>query len=148
MLTWFEAGMPLTTEEVGVAERRLGVKFPPAYAQTIALHSGASNPDECEFEYLDRGRKRVGNFGTLLSLRDDQLNNLFETIDNLGDQLPKGIVPVIDTGSGDCVCLDYRTSLVPPVVYFAHERIGEDAIVPLEDSFADFLNVLRKPDEE
>jgi cell wall assembly regulator SMI1 len=146
-LTWFEPGEPLAAAEIESAEMRLGVKFPSDYAQVVASHSGGSNPDESEFEYLDKGRKRIGNFGTLLSLNQAKSGNLFEAIENLGDQLPAGVIPVMDTGSGDCVCLDYRKSPFPSIIYFVHERVGEDAVVSLTGTFAEFLDRLKEPDE-
>ena len=147
-LTWFELGEPVEAEEIESAEKRLNVKFPPDYAQVVTLHSGASNPDQCEFEYLDGGRKKIGNFGTLLSVQEAHPDNLFDAIENLGDQLPAGLLPVVDTGSGDCVCLDYRKSAMPSVAYFVHERTSESAIVPLANTFAEFLNLLKEPDDE
>lgn len=147
-LAWFDPGQAVSGEELALAERRLNVKFPPDYAHVVLLHSGACNPDQCEFEYWDVGRRKVGNFGALLGVRQSQSSNIFEVIDNIGDQLPVGVLPVVDTGSGDFVCLDYRKSEVPVIAYFAHERTGEGAIVPLANTFAEFLDLLTEPDEE
>jgi len=125
----------------------LAVNFPQDYIAIVVNHSGASNPDKCEFEYEDNGRVRVGNFGLLLSLGDGQSENIFEAIENLGDQLPAGVIPIVDTGMGDFICFDYRKEGAPCIVYFSHEKNDEQAIIPLASSFAEFLGKLRKPDD-
>ncbi|MCB5190295.1 SMI1/KNR4 family protein [Methylobacillus arboreus] len=147
-LTWFESGKTLNTHQIDATEQQLEVKFPPDYISVVKDHSGASNPDECEFRYIDKERVRIGNFGTLLSLCNEQPNNVLEVIENLGDQLPKKIVPIIETGSGDYICFDYRIEKIPFVIYFSHERLNEEAIIPLTQTFTEFLENLKQPIEE
>lgn len=147
-LTWFEPGEVIDEQDIVFAQNRLGVLFPPDYLSVASVHDGASNPDECEFEYIDRGRKRIGNFGTLLSLRDGYPDGVFDAIENLGDQLPKSVIPIIDTGSGDCICFDYRDSSIPSIVYFSHELAGDEATIFVAKSFAEFLDGLKEPEDE
>lgn len=144
-LSWFEPGTPLDADEIRAAENRLGVNFPQDYIDFVKPHSGASNPDKSEFEYYDQGMKRVGNFGTLLSLVESDAESVFETIGNLSEQIPDRVIPVVDTGSGDCVCFDYRNLEVPKVIYFAHERSGEQSLLPLAGSFSEFVDKLQEP---
>lgn len=146
-LHWFEPGEKLSSDELARAQAQLGVFLPVDYSELVMKHDGGSNPDECEFEYLDRGRARKGNFGALLSLRPSSAENVLDAMQDLGDQLPAGVVPIIDTGSGDFVCFDYRAGQ-PCVVYFAHERAGDDAIISLAPSFAEFVDNLREPVDE
>lgn len=143
-LHWFEPGERLSSDELANAQMQLGVFLPADYSSVVLKHDGGSNPDECSFDYVVDGRKRVGNFGMLLSLRKTSSENVFETIENLGEQLPQGVIPVVDTGSGDFVCFDYRAG-TPSVVYFAHERPSDKAIIPLTASFAEFVERLREP---
>jgi hypothetical protein len=147
-LNWFEPGIALNAAELASAQERLQIRFPPDYARIVMANSGASNPDESEFEYLDGGSLRVGNFGSLLALRQDQSETIFEAMEDLGDQLPEGVVPVIETGSGDYVCLDFRDYARPAIVYFNHERPPGEALIYLDSTFTDFLQRLRVPETE
>jgi cell wall assembly regulator SMI1 len=146
-LQWLEPGDRLTSEELARVQAQLGVFLPADYSDLVMKHDGASNPRESEFAYADRGRTRIGNFGALLSVRQVRGENVFATLNDLGEQLPQGIIPVVATGSGDFICFDYRAGK-PSVVYFAHERVGEDAILQLAPTFGEFLDSLRAPVDE
>lgn len=146
-LHWFEPGERLSSDELAKAQAHLGVFLPADYTDLVLKHDGGSNPDECSFEYAVDGRTRVGNFGVLLSLRQSSSENVFETIENLAEQLPKGVIPIMDTGSGDFVCFDYRAG-APTVVYFAHERADDKAVIPLANSFGEFVESLREPADD
>lgn len=146
-LDWLEPGEPLAANEIASVEELLGVKFPSDYIMCIAEHSGASNPSESDFLYVDRGKRQVGCFGSLLSLRAGHSDRLVDAFRDLGDQLPVGIIPVVDA-CGDFVCLDYRKSNEPTIAYFAHELSGDDSIIAIASSFSEFLDSLYIPDEE
>ncbi|MDM4772897.1 SMI1/KNR4 family protein [Solimonas sp. SE-A11] len=147
-LNWFEPGSPLEVNEIEAAEEGFGVKLPRDYVEFVLVNSGGSNPDESVFEYLDQGKKRVGNFGVLLSLSAEDEFSVFATLENLSGQLPDKVIPVVGSGSGDYVCLDFRGSDLPGVVYFLHERSGDFALVPLASSFSAFLDRLQEPEDE
>lgn len=147
-LNWFEPGNPLDAEEIAAAQKKLHVELPSDYVLLIQSHAGASNPDESEFEYYDQGMKKIGNFGTILSLSQFDDESVFGAMDNLSQQLPQRVIPIVDTGSGDCICFDYRTSPNPSIVYFAHEHSSAQALIPLADSFSSFLEKLQEPTEE
>ncbi len=147
-LDWLEPGQTLESDEIAATEALLGVKFPADYATFIGAHSGASNPKESEFVYVDRGERQTGNFGALLSLREDQYDRLVDTLRDLGDQIPAGIIPIVETGWGDCVCLDYRESKDPAIAYFSHELSGDESIIRIAQSFSEFLDSLYIPDTD
>jgi cell wall assembly regulator SMI1 len=146
-LHWFEAGQALTPGELAKAQARLGVTLPDDYISLVSRHDGGSNPDECEFAYLDQGSTRIGNFGVLLSLRPGDSETVHGTLEDLGDQLPKNVIPIVGSGSGDFICLDYRAGS-PSVVYFAHERVGDEAMIPLASSVAELVDHLQKPSDD
>lgn len=146
-LNWFGPGEALGSRDIDLAESRLGVKFPADYMEMVSAHAGADNPDESEFEYMDDGELCVGNFGVLLSLRGYQSASVFRVLDTLGEQLPSRVVPVVGTGSGDFVCLDYRESEFPSVVYFAHENSQGSDVILLARSFSEFVDSLKAPDD-
>lgn len=147
-LTWFESGSALRDSDITNAQVKLGVIFPPEYIQVLKEHSGASNPDECEFYYKDGERTGIGNFGLLLGVTASDEENIFAVIENLGNQLPAKIVPIISSGSGDFVCFDYRSNPSKPiVVYFLHERQGESCILKVANTFSEFLGMLHEPND-
>jgi len=147
-LDWLEPGDKLDPRELAAAEAKLGVRFPSDYAEIVCAHSGASNPDASMFSYEDRGKKRLGNFGMLLRLRDTESQNVFEAIEDLADQLPARVIPVAGTGSGDFICLDYRNSANPSVVFWNHNRVVAESISPLDSTFASFLARLTVPADD
>ncbi len=145
-LSWFEPGVGASREEVDALERAIGFKLPHDFAEFVTRHAGSSNPDECEFDVVEsNGSKRQGNFGLLMSLSGADSESVLSALSDLRDQIPVGLVPVIDTGSGDFVCLDFRSGAETSVVYFFHEKSGGTAIVPLAQTFTDFLDGLRTP---
>lgn len=145
-LTWSDPGEMLSADDIKAAESRLNVQFPMDYREMISSHSNG-NPEECVFQYAQQGEKEYGNFGFLMSLLDWQEENVFEAIEDFGERLPNGLVPIIGTGMGDFVCLNYSSSEVPTIVYFSHETPIEDAVSPLANTFSEFLELLTVPED-
>lgn len=145
-LNWSYPGESIRAEDIVSVEQRLAVKFPEDYIEMISAHSGAYNPDECSFKYLDHGENHGSNFGYLVTLQDEQPQNVFEVIEDLEERLPKHLIPIIGTGSGDFVCLDYRLSDTPVISYFAHDYPLEDSVSFVAYTFSDFLELLTIPE--
>ena len=144
-LGWFEPGHGADKNAIRGLESVLGLRLPDDFSEFASEFAGASNPDESEFDVLERsGRKWVGNLGSVLRLEGDDVETILGTMRDLGSQIPPGVVPIVGTGSGDYVSLDFRSGDVS-VVYFAHEKTGEDSLIPLASSFADFLEMVRAP---
>jgi hypothetical protein len=145
MLEWQADQAPLPDTVVTGAELILGLKLPDSYrALAHAWPGGHPVPDEFVVPH-PRG-SWISCVGVLLSLDPRHSDNVFECIKHLAvdNQLPRGLLPIIDDG-GDLVCLDYRVTSGPPaVVYWAHELGGEKAIVPVSVSFEAFLELLHQ----
>lgn len=93
-------------------------------------------------------RKLPLNFGAVLDAEGDGTESVIATVNNLDSQLPKNIIPVVSTGDGDYVCIDFRNKEHSTIVYFAHEKNYDDSIVPPAETFTDFLAMLRlEPDD-
>lgn len=148
-LHWFDTGDGTDLEAIHEVERFVGMKFPMDFIDFVIKHSGASNPDESEF-VIERhdGRTIIGNFGSVLQMRGNGPDTVLGTMHNLGEQIPKNVVPIIGTGSGDYICLDMRTVDTGVVAYFYHGRTGDDAIRPLSNTFSEFLEMLQEPADE
>lgn len=150
-LTWLDPGMPLEAIDLDILEHRLGVAFPQGYRALVLNHDGASNPAESTFAFSTAtGRKRVGNFGALLSLSANRSDSgselLLECLEGLGNRLPGDVVPIISTGNGDYICLDYRDRRpVPTIAYFDHEQSSSLSFV--DNSFEQFIEMLQVPDD-
>lgn len=144
-LNWSDPGEKTGHDVIERAEEELQVRFPEDYREMISAHSDGS-PEECVFQYVQNGVNEYGNFGFLMSLLDWQEENIFEAIEDFGDRLPDGLVPIIGTGMGDFVCLNYHSSEVPTIVYFSHETPIENAVSPLADTFSEFLELLNIPE--
>lgn len=147
-LHWFEMGDGTDLEAIHEVERIVGVEFPADFTEFVIKYAGASNPDECEFvvEELE-GRSVIGNFGSVLEMSGDGPDSVLGSLHNLGGQIPKNVVPIIGTGSGDYICLDMRTVETGVVAYFYHGRTGDGAIKPLTHTFSEFLEMLQVPSD-
>jgi hypothetical protein len=80
----------------------------------------------------------------LLSLDRDDPSSMLATALALAGELPQKVVPFGEDAGGDYSCFDYRSSdSNPTVVYWHHERAGDDSISPLAPSFTHLLEMLR-----
>jgi hypothetical protein len=150
VLSWESYQKPLPDAVVTGAEMILGVRLPEAY-RSLVQRWPAGRPDRREFPVPHKTGTWVSCIGELKSLDPRHSGNVFACISNLAidSQLPEGLLPIIDDGGGDLVCLDYRReSSEPTVVYWAHELGGEDAVVDIAPTFQAFLDLLRSEVED
>jgi cell wall assembly regulator SMI1 len=147
-LSWFEHGHGASNDAVASLEREIGFDFPEDYRQFLIAFAGAGNPDESSFNVIDKGRPFAANFGSVLSVAIGENDSVRETMTNLGDSLMPGIVPIISTGMGDLVCLDFRNGMAASVVYYNHNRPLENSIIPLAHNFTIFLDMLEITSDE
>lgn len=147
-LSWFEPGKGASPTEVAEIEARLGHRFPDDYREFLMRYAGSSNPDESEFRVTDsRGDTWGTGVGVLLGVNPAEPDSIVSAYEDLAEQLPDGVVPIIDDGGGDFVCLDYRHGPDPSISYFAHERPPEENIIRLAPNFSAFLDLLTEPEE-
>jgi cell wall assembly regulator SMI1 len=148
-LAWDGTHQEIGDADVRKVEAELGVNLPADFAEYVKPHHGGS-PDKSDFFYAD---PRIGQVNSclaeLLSFDLAYDDNIVTTRKDLGDQLPPGVVPFGATGFGDYVCFDFRRRPdSPSVVYWSHEKPIEESVIPLADSFTDFLDRLRAPEDE
>lgn len=149
-LTWEDCEPPVDDEVIEGLERSLDVKFPSDFREVMQLCHGGNPVERCDFYYDNPtlGRPIRSGIGALMTLYPDDTGGILTTLRLLAmdDQLPDKIVPFAEGGGGDMMCLDYRTDPDHPgVVYWAHEEEKESAIIPLADSFSEFLDKLLPP---
>jgi hypothetical protein len=148
-LNWLEDGEGTDLECVRSVESITAVRFPADFIDFVMKNAGASNPDESEFVIERFGERELfGNFGHVLTMGDSGSDSVLGTMRNLGDQIPRGVIPIVGTGSGDYICIDGRPTAQSTIAYFHHGRTGGEAVVPLAGTFSQFLIMLRQPAEQ
>ncbi|MDA1525325.1 SMI1/KNR4 family protein [Bacillus cereus] len=133
---------PLGNEEAVVRfENMLEIVLPNDYKLCITNYN-AGRPRPNVFDTAQR-KELVAK--ALLSF--DQLNveNIWDTFENVKNQLPKRIVPFMSDQFGNYICFDYRTSNEPTVVFWDHELSHqniEKGISYIANSFSEFVEGL------
>src|SRR5579871_1529605 len=125
----------VSDEAIRAVEARLGVRFPSDYVECVRRCDGGW-PKPHHFDYPDPALGPVEtSIGRFLSLDSTRKGNLLDVVEWLSDQLPAQVVPFADEPGGDFLCFDYRGGGAPAVVYWMHEREGEEAVAPLAPTF-------------
>ena len=142
-VVWRWTSEPLSERAIRNAERVLGVAFPADYRACVRdNHGGAPEPADFTAD-LGEGRRLAGSVGLLLTLDPRQDENVLATTQALTAErgLPHGLIPIIDDGDGNFVCLDYRADPLnrEPVVAYVSKG-GE--VVALAPEFTAFLGRL------
>jgi cell wall assembly regulator SMI1 len=146
-LSWFDKGEGADEPSVRTLEDAIGFKFPPDFREFLIQYAGFGNPDEHEFKVMNDRQTFVANFGNMLSVKNAP-GSIRAVMNNLGDQLLPGIIPIIGTGMGDLVCLDFRNEKNCSVVYFNQSAAREKSIIPLAHNFTIFLEMLQAPQDD
>ncbi|MFO1041860.1 MAG: SMI1/KNR4 family protein [Planctomycetaceae bacterium] len=132
---------PLPDDMITGAELLLGVKFPTDYRDCLRTnHCGYPSPSE--FVVPVEGRPFRSSLGTLLTIDPRaEYFNIFNYLPPMANEhhLPPTIIPIAQDGGGDFVCLDYRQSSIPTIVYWHHEVSGVEGITPLAGTFSELL---------
>lgn len=144
-LSWENCHAEESDARVSAVEAVLGVRLPEDYRECIKKYHGGT-PSRSRFTFKDQ---KLGDMesclGVLLSLDEDDAENLVDTWHELAPQLPRAVVPFADDGGGDFICFDYRDvrqTTTPVVVYWHHERVQPEALTPLCNSFSEFMSML------
>lgn len=149
ILEWFEPGEGASVSSLETLQSALGHALPADYADFVSRHSGANNPSACAFTVQEADGSRFGsNFGAVLRVDGEDDGSILGTMRDLGEQLPPGVVPIVDTGFGDHVCLRFSEAGQSAVVYYSHDRPLAEALLPLAPTFTGFLDLLEVPADE
>jgi cell wall assembly regulator SMI1 len=146
-LRWDNLREPLAESTVTEAERALGIRFPDDYRRCLIQFHGAS-PAVSDFVVVTQDGRRFNScVGVLLTADPRDAENILAMHSGMGPYKDGPVIPIIDDGGGDFVCLDYRgkgAREAPRIVYFEHE-LGE--LHGLAATFADFCSSLFEPSE-
>jgi hypothetical protein len=145
---WRECGDPIDDAVISRVESALGHRFPEDYRQMIGSHHGGlPSPSDFFYDDPDYGEAE-GTAGEVLSYDDHEPGNILRVNDDLKSQLPPDVVAITHDGGGNFVAFDYRTSSADPtVVYWLHEKPIDRSVVPLANTWTEFLDQLHEPED-
>ncbi|ETT34058.1 SMI1/KNR4 family protein [Paenibacillus sp. FSL P4-0338] len=123
---------------IKLVENNFGVKFPEDYKRCIQLYNGGYPEPNC----FDMNDGEQGVLNNLLSFTNDNLNiTMFYDFEE--ETSIAGLVPIARDPFGNLLCFDYRLKVQSPeIIFYDHEEIGEDAIIPVCSTFTELLNGL------
>jgi hypothetical protein len=129
-------------EQIAGAQALLGVRFPPAFLAVLQAYAGSYG----DAEFPVPGSTAVASIGHWLSLDPHQRESLWSSLSCWQEHnLPRSVVPIAVDGAGNFLCLDYRVSSSPTVVFWYHKLSGEAGLQNIAPSFEQFMETLREP---
>jgi len=148
-ITFETPGRGGTLDEIRALERLLNVTFPQDYIEFALRYAGSIEPSRCTF---DVPGDVTGYFGILFDIVPDKGNTEYVQFDvpDLWDSgvLPPQVVPIIRGGGADEVCLDCRGDAAKVLYYDTGLSPESGDLVPLANTFTDFLAMLRERDAD
>jgi cell wall assembly regulator SMI1 len=149
-ITWENCKEPATDESIEEVEQAFGVKFPDDFWAVMQVCHGGIPVERSDFYFWYPGLGRRGSgIGVLLNFVPDDDYSILKTTKRLlrNDRIPERVILFAEDGGGDAMCLDYREGdSNPKIVYWSHEEEKEQSIIPLADSFSEFLDQLIPPE--
>lgn len=151
---------PLTEERLARLETRLKARLPDDYRQFLLRHNGG-RPTRSRFTFIVDEEEQESILEWFFAVHDQPYEEdeewdpetskelpphfaqpLEDAWCELRSELPKsGVLPIARDPGGNLVCLGYAGKRAGKVFFFDHEM---EALVPLADSFTEFLNGLTK----
>lgn len=145
-LKWQDSRSPVNDEEIRQIESRLGVKFPKDFVECVKKYHGGF-PRVSDFSYVDKRLRRSAScFGELFSFDLQDRINIVSDNELPPEGYPKGLIMFGQDGGGGYLCFDYRTTKTSPkVVFWISDAPSAEEVIPLADTFTDFLEMLYEP---
>ncbi len=159
MVNWeyylWDGDRPASEADLKRVEGELGVRLPADYWAVVRLQQGKT-PDPYRFDFIEDGRPASAAMGPLfhfLAPGKAGPNENYGLLQNLAlrrEQLPPGVIPFSEDGSGNQLAFDYRADKdAPPVVFVNHDaQVESEWISRLADSFSDFLAGLYEDEDD
>lgn len=152
--TLYDTCEPATEESLADFEREFGAKLPAPYREFLQQFNGASpEPNLFHFKNSDKGSDCLQILG--LNGTDTDLRHYLETHKL---RLPQNLLPIGYDSTGNLICLSMREQDYGHVYFWDHSLINSstrsdsedtaDRILPVADSFDEFLLGLKDPEPE
>ena len=139
MVKWSFKKSEISDSRIKEIQEKLNVIFPKDFVECVLENNGGQPTPEC-FDF--KGHKEAV-FNALVDLSFDGKGNLFEILQNLNGQLPDRIIPFANDPFGNFFCFDFRENGSPNIVFWNHEKSGNDAIESVGFGFSEILKQLR-----
>ena len=106
-------------------EHRLQITLPDDYKQVALKYDGGyANPNHFKVD----GKLEI--FNNLISLDENEDNNIYEILEDLQDRLGDQLIPFAEDGFGNVLCFDYSAD--KNIVFWDHEKnYGDFKELPL-----------------
>lgn len=142
MLGFEQSSENVSDEQLSGAEQLLGVKFPVEYREEVQNFGGSFGDVAFLVDRPSEGFDRC-SIGLLLSLLPQSRNSIYRVMAAWEEhELSARLIPIAEDGGGNYLCLDYRNGDEPDVVFYFHELSGDDGIIFVCSTFAEFLTRL------
>lgn len=106
-------------------EHRLQITLPEDYKQFVLKYDGGyPNPKHFKVD------GKVEIFNNLISLDENEYNNIYEILEDLQDRIGDQLIPFAEDGFGNLLCFDYSAN--KNIVFWDHEKnYGDFKELPL-----------------
>lgn len=106
-------------------EHRLQITLPEDYKQFVLKYDGGyPNPNHFKVD------GKVEIFNNLISLDENEYNNIYEILEDLQDRIGDQLIPFAEDGFGNLLCFDYSAN--KNIVFWDHEKnYGDFKELPL-----------------
>ena len=98
-------------------EHRLQITLPEDYKQFVLKYDGGY-PNHFKVD------GKVEIFNNLISLAENEYNNIYEILEDLQDRIGDQLVPFAEDGFGNLLCFDYSAD--KNIVFWDHEKNHDD----------------------
>lgn len=100
-------------------ENRLEITLPEDYKQIVLKYDGGyPNPNHFKVD------GKVEIFNNLISLDENEYNNIYEILEDLQDRIGDQLIPFAEDGFGNLLCFDYSAN--KNIVFWDHEKNHDD----------------------
>lgn len=118
-------------------EHRLQVTLPEDYKQFVLKYDGGyPSPNHFKVD------GKVEIFNNLISLDENEYDNIYEILEDLQDRLSAQLIPFAEDGFGNLLCFDYSAD--KNIVFWDHEKNYDDfkEIIFVCSSFSNLIENL------
>lgn len=100
-------------------EHRLQITLPEDYKQFVLKYDGGyPSPNHFKVD------GKVEIFNNLISLDENEYDNIYEILEDLQDRLSDQLIPFAEDGFGNLLCFDYSAD--KNIVFWDHEKNYDD----------------------
>ncbi|HEU4321849.1 MAG TPA: SMI1/KNR4 family protein [Roseiflexaceae bacterium] len=148
-LEWIDSHHIIGDDVIRQVEQELAVTFPPDFVEYAKRYHGG-RPTINSFDYIDENNNLITNgFEVLISFDLNYKWNIVRQNKQPPEELPKGVIIFGINGGGGYMCFDYRSRKeYPPIVFWSHDSFSAETVIPLADTFLDFLGMLYEDSDD